>query len=106
MSAYDGAMDADRMWKAYQLFYFAFLETQEKQPFRHIKDNLCSAMSDTDKVKVNKILVNLPKKSMTSEDKERKQRILQRLFYQESRTILTLKLYTSALETVGYLPVF
>ena len=100
LSAYDGAVDVDRKWKAYQLFYFAFFSTEEKNKYRPVKDKLVASLTDKSKKKINELLILVPKRSMTGDGKARKQRILDRLFRQEKRTQLTLLLYISALEPV------
>ena len=100
LSAHDLAVDTNRMWDAYTLFYFSFLTIPDKEKYRQVKDILTANMSERSKEKLNACMITVQKRSMTGDGKERKKRITNKIFVQSKRSRLTLFLYIAALEQI------
>ena len=98
LSAFNLAVDTNRLLDAYTLFYFAFIkERREQVRYQHIvlelqhKKNLSAEA-------VKNVQVPLSKKKMTADGVERKERIINCLFYSRKRTRMLLGIYVSVLE--------
>ena len=90
LSAYDVAVDTERLFKAYQVFYFAFLPKSVKRDYIEIVLEVSKSLhiSIESSKRIREIRSELASKKLTEDGKNRKQRIVEKLFFQESKTKL------------------
>lgn len=98
LSAYDIALSTQRLYDVYRIFYFPFVDNQAKYK-KEIQIEINKLPTLKSQLRVQSILevLKLKFKTMTKEGKQRKQRIVERLFHNNVKTCLILNLYVSAL---------
>lgn len=99
LSCYDAALNNLRMLDAFVLFYYAFLNDSDKTIYFSslCKIYLQKNVSSESKAKIKNIQNYLAQKKLTLDGRERKRRIIQKIFYQIRKTKLILHFYTAAL---------
>lgn len=99
LSAYDVAIDTERLFKAYQVFYFAFLPKSLKKDYVEVILEACKSLqiSIESSKRIREIRTDLASKKFTEDGRNRKQRIVEKLFYQERKTKLQLSFYIAVL---------
>lgn len=100
LSAHKLAVDTIRLLDSYTVFYYAFLEKSENQKYKSLLSNILKRheVLDASKQELDRIHVKLKKKVMTKDGKDRKQRILNKLFDNRERTRIQLSMYMSVLD--------
>lgn len=98
LSGYDVAIDTDRLFKVYQVFYFAYLEKSRKRDYVEVivqasKDLHVSIESSR---RIRDIRCKIADEKLTDDGKARKQRIVEKLFIQEKKKKLQLSFYVAA----------
>lgn len=96
------AVDTDRLFDAYTVLYYSFLDKKEKLNLRKLVDFIFTKheVSEEGKSEMEKSIQKIAKKSMTKDGKERKERIKGKLFDERRKTIMLLSIYKSVLETL------
>lgn len=99
LSSYDRAIETTELMDAFLLFYFSFLSERDRDVYR---PNMKSVLQQHEvEVESRKRLYNIMKalseKKSTKEGKQRKESILDALFYTSEDTMLQLQVYTSVL---------
>ena len=99
LSAYDVAMDTQRLFKLYQVFYFAFLLKSRKKDYVDIVVEVSKSLhiSTESSKRIREILNKLASKKLTDDGKNRKQRIIEKLIFQKMKTKLQLSFYIAVL---------
>ena len=99
LSAYDVAIDTERLFKVYQIFYIAFLPKSLKNDYVEIvvEDSKDLHISVESSKRIREIRSELTAKKLTEDGKNRKHRIVEKLFYQEKKTKLQLSFYIAVL---------
>jgi hypothetical protein len=101
LSSLDVAMDTSRLFEAYTMFYYAFIPSDSMTAayttaivsiFRE------KEVSDEAQDRIREIRKVLAQKAMTEDGKNRKARIVKKLFTERKKTLLLLKFYVSALQ--------
>ena len=102
INAHKLAVDTDRLFDAYTVMYFAFLEKSDKQKLQKLIDSILvkHEVSKEGSVEIEKSLQKLAKKTMTKDGKERKERIIGKLYDERRKTVMLLCVYESVLETL------
>ena len=99
LSAYDVALDLQRLFDALILFYFSFLCPSDKQTYLHIVVSSYKnyKLSDAAKDSIRGLHSTLCNKTMTEAGRGRKKRIVDKLFHTQRQTKILLGFYISAL---------
>lgn len=102
INAHKLAVDTDRLFDAYTVMYFAFLEKSDKQKLQKLIDSILvkHEVSKEGSVEIEKSLQKLAKITMTKDGKERKERIIGKLYDERRKTVMLLGIYKSVLETL------
>lgn len=97
LSIYDVAQDFSRLFGAFLLFYFCFLEPSEKGVFLHIVIKIYKDLNvnKTGRDCIRKLHNELTEKHLTAAGKERKSRITRKLFVMNLKTKLIMHFYVS-----------
>ena len=87
------------MMTAFKVLYFAWLKNEEKQDYKDLITTIIRDTTQKEKRRITEIQEACSKKwrSLTSDGKERKKRILEKLFYTENVTRLHMKMYMDIL---------
>ncbi|XP_076440671.1 uncharacterized protein LOC143280062 isoform X1 [Babylonia areolata] len=103
LTVLDVAADTLRLMDGLTVYYFSFLSSSDQTLYAEIFEDVlgrirCS-VSDTGKKTVRQIQSTLAKKfrTFTKDGKERKEKIINKLFYKRSETLLILQFYISVL---------
>ncbi|XP_045193668.2 uncharacterized protein LOC123549557 [Mercenaria mercenaria] len=102
LSAYNLAVDTDRLLDAYTIFYTAFLKTGEQKKFQYLYEIILEkrGVSETSKEELLKIRKRLSKKKMTKDGQERKENVLLKLFDERKKTRMLLGVYIASLHSL------
>ena len=99
LSVYDVSVSTKRLFPAYMILYFGFMSQDNKESSREMLDALydhfCVSKSAQDFIEENH--ATLARKNMTTEGKERKQRIISKLWTLEKKTKMILNFYIGLL---------
>ena len=111
LSVYDISLDTIRLLDAFILFYFGFLSDSDqvlyKKKFVNILQTKSVSAQAQKRIEQLHTLMKAKKKTMTSDGKNRKGRIIEKLFYQGDKTELTLHFYAATLRCLKeYICVF
>lgn len=102
LSNYNVSVSTLRMWDAYILFYFAYLDNEDQALYKYLVTNIYEQRNvSTDAQALISQLhkqIAAKKKSMTEDGKKRKERITKALFYRRKDTKLVLNFYAFVLE--------
>ncbi|KAJ8009977.1 hypothetical protein DPEC_G00069770 [Dallia pectoralis] len=99
LSAYDASMATHAMMPAYKIIYYGYLSTADKKLYReplelmYTKYHINQAARATIKV----FQEELNWKDMTPQCRERKKRVCQKLWHEETTTVLRLSIYRGVL---------
>lgn len=87
------------LWDALLLFYFSWMNEEDAKVYKDwIKDIYEKHALSTNEIKqIESIQTSLKKKNLTPEGKKRKERIIQRLFLEQQKTLLHMNIYNSIL---------
>ena len=99
LSAHKLAVDTIRLMDSYTVFYCAFFgKNSENQKYKSLLSNILKRhkVSDANKQEIDRI--KLKKNVITKDGKDRKQRILNKLFDNRERTRIQLSMYMSVLD--------
>ena len=93
------AMDTQRLFKVYQVFYFAFLLKSRKKDYVDIVVEVSKSLhiSTESSKRIREILNKLASKKLTDDGKNCKQRIIEKLIFQKMKTKLQLSFYKAVL---------
>lgn len=99
LSIYDAAQDLLRLLGALTVFYFSFLNTSNKSNFLHIVVSVYRAcnVGDFSRDHIRNLQKTLARKALTQQGKERKARIVKKLFDQRLETQLIANVLVSVL---------
>ena len=98
LNAHDQSIETSRLFDLYLVFYSAFLPVHLRAKYTLLLDNLMQKFSTHGaRQRVRQILSVMRGKTMTSDGKERKQRILTRLFEEQNKTLLQLDFYQASM---------
>ncbi|KAH3872469.1 hypothetical protein DPMN_035685 [Dreissena polymorpha] len=99
LSAHSLAVDTVRLIDAYSVFYYAFLSKSEQKKYTSLYKGILERrqVSQASKEALERMHSRVSKKKMTSEGKERKQKVLQKLFTDRTVTRMMLGIYMSSL---------
>ncbi|KAL6473244.1 hypothetical protein MHYP_G00194320 [Metynnis hypsauchen] len=99
LSAYDASMATHAMMPAYQVLYYGFLSTADKEVYKEPLESIFTKhnVNQTARARVEVVQDKLAKKGMTPQGRERKKRICQKLWHEETTTVLQLSLYKGVL---------
>ncbi|KAL6473267.1 hypothetical protein MHYP_G00194550 [Metynnis hypsauchen] len=99
LSAYDASMATHAMMPAYQVLYYGFLSTADKGLYKEPLESIFTKhnVNQTARARVEVVQDKLAKKGMTPQGRERKKRICQKLWHEETTTVLQLSLYKGVL---------
>lgn len=98
LSVLEVSTDTLRLFDAYTIMYFGFVTTQAERTdyLRHCVEVYHRLhLSEDARTRIREIQAKLKDKKMTKEGKERKQKVIQRLFVERKKTLLILHFYTS-----------
>jgi hypothetical protein len=81
MTCYDIAAGTLRLWEAYYVFYFGFLKLEDRKDYQPVINKILDdrKVSEPARAKLQSIHNYLKKKSMTSDGKSRKGRIIEKV---------------------------
>ena len=99
LSVYDVTVSTNTILDALTVFYYGFLSTEERkvnQP-RVVEIYFRNSVSDKARDRIRVIHSVLAKKNMTKDGKERKERIIDRLFRDRKTTTMIMSVYTAVL---------
>ena len=97
------------MFDVYVVLYFSFLNKQDKKLYKSRHNGIYShcEISEESKVRIEASQNVLSKKRLTKEGKERKERMLEKLFIIKKKTRLYLSVYSSSLQLMKrYVKIF
>ena len=97
LSVLDVTNGAVKLLKALTLFYFSFLEKDEKTIYDDLIKDIFRGVEEKGIQSIKTIISRLAKKTMTPEGKARKKRILDALFTHRPQTLLIMHLYSAVL---------
>ena len=99
LSIYDVTCDIIRMWDALLLFYYSFLPTSEKDTYKNVVDEIYQQyeIDNATRNGIKKLQKIMAVKNMTTDGKNRKKRIYQKLFFFREKTRIMMKIYGSVL---------
>ncbi|XP_052282792.1 uncharacterized protein LOC127879778 [Dreissena polymorpha] len=99
LSAYDLAVSTLRMWSAYQVFYYAFIDKAFKADYWPVVKAILVAckVSQPAKEQIKAIIAEVGAKKMTADGQKRKKEIVEKVMFQERKTLLILYFYASVL---------
>ena len=98
LNAHDQSLETSRLFDLYLIFYSAFLPVHLRAKYTHLIDNLMKKFpTHGARQRVREILSIMRGKSMTPEGKQRKQRIINRLFEEQQKTLLQLDFYQASM---------
>lgn len=109
MSAYDCSISTVRLWDVYIVFYFGFLSSRDRELYGDVLLPIFEkhAVSHAGKQQIKDMWQILARKNMTEAGRYRKERIVNKLFHQESKTQLLLFLYIAVFPMLkGYVMLF
>jgi hypothetical protein len=100
LSCYDLSVSTLRMIDAFTLLYFAFIPANRKIKCTSVKIEILRRknVSSRAELRIGEILEDIASKKMTDEGKERKERIIVKLFTSRRKTDLLLNFYKSVLQ--------
>ena len=99
LSVLDATTDTMRLMDAYVVFYYSFLKREDQPLYQHLCLEIYQkhATSVEARALIRGIQSKLRQKKMTPDGKERKDRILERLFIQRKKTLLIMSFYRSVM---------
>ena len=97
LSVLDVSLLILQMWAALTVMYFTWIPKEEKQVYKEICDQAKANVSTQGKAALNKLLQPLQTKQLTGPGKERKKRIVEKLYYERDKTMLYLTMYCELL---------
>ncbi|XP_060789431.1 uncharacterized protein LOC132894118 isoform X2 [Neoarius graeffei] len=97
LSAYDTAKTDLEMMDAFTTMYFAWLPAEMKSTYKVYVNSIISDLSAEMKNKVNGMQQLCQQKALTDDGRKRKQRIVEKIFYQREWTLGLLNMYVSVL---------
>ena len=101
LSAYDRSLDILRLWDGYKLFYHGFLTPSDRAKYEDVMSDILQQhnVSVQQKAVIQKIWRDLSerKKTLTEDGKKRKERIFNKVLFQEKKTLLVLNFYKAVL---------
>lgn len=92
LSCYDVAVETLRMWDVLSIFYYAYLNTEDKETYKPIMLNIYRKRKlESEKLqKVKKIQEQLKKlKPSTTDGKNRRERIIEKVFFFKKKNHFT-----------------
>ena len=109
LTVYDITISTIYMFDVYVVLYFSFLNKQDKKLYQSRFNGIYSRheISEESKARIEASQNVLSKKRLTKEGKERKERILEKLFIIKKKTRLYLSVYSSSLQLMKrYVKIF
>lgn len=107
LSAYDVGHSTKRMFKAFVLFYYGFLPSDMKGTYKDVIIKIQEGLNEEAKGRIRAIHAELGRKRMTPEGRQRKDRIISKVLYEETKTLLILNFYLGVLPVLkNYVMVF
>ena len=101
LSAYYRSLDILRLWDGYKLFYYGFLTPSDRATYEDVMSDILRRhnVSVQQKAVTQKIWHDLSekKKTLTEDGKKRKERIFDKVLFQEKKTLLVLNFYKAVL---------
>jgi len=99
LSSYDVSVSTLRLMNPYLVFYYSFLPHDTKGDYTDIVEGIynASSLSPESRDRIKEIQEVLSKKKMTDEGKERKKKVIERIFYTSLETNLILNFYVAVL---------
>jgi hypothetical protein len=101
LSAYDCSCSTSRMFDAFEVFYLAFMDKDDKELFREVvaKTLRKHGVSGPSMTRIKAIWEQLKKKvsTLTEDGKNRKKRIVEKVLIKAKKTKITMSFYQAAL---------
>ncbi|CAK6970466.1 hypothetical protein NQZ68_031049 [Scomber scombrus] len=95
LSAYDGSMATHAMMPAYKELYYGYLSTADKELYREPLELMYTKynVNQAARARIKVVQEELNRKGMTPQGRERKKRVCQKLWHEETTTVLQLSIY-------------
>ncbi|XP_034548453.1 uncharacterized protein LOC117819281 [Notolabrus celidotus] len=95
LSAYDASMATHAMMPAYKVLYFGYLSTADKELYREPLELIYTkySVNQAARARIRTMHEELNRKGMTPQGRERKKRVCQKLWHEETTTVLQLSIY-------------
>ncbi|KAK5894859.1 hypothetical protein CesoFtcFv8_011507 [Champsocephalus esox] len=92
-------MATHAMMPAYRVLYYGFLSTADKELYRESLELMYTKyhVNQAGRVRIKVVQEELNRKGMTPQCRERKKRVCQKLWHEETTTVLRLSIYMSLL---------
>ncbi|KAF3857796.1 hypothetical protein F7725_010997 [Dissostichus mawsoni] len=99
LSAYDASMATYAMMPAYRVLYYGFLSTADKELYREPLELMYTKyhVNQAGRARIKVVQEELNRKGMTPQGRERKKRVCQKLWHEETTTVLRLSIYMGLL---------
>ncbi|KAL0978791.1 hypothetical protein UPYG_G00175240 [Umbra pygmaea] len=99
LSAYDVAITTQRMLPAYKVLYYGFMDKEDKALYKDPLGQLFTnyKVSEKAQTQIGSFHEDLSKKGMTQLDKDRKKRVVRKVWHEATITELHLSVYTGVL---------
>ena len=111
LSVFDVSVDTSRLMQAYIVFYFGFLDKRDQSLYKEkvdeILDDCKVSVQARRKIETHHSHMAKKIKTLTKDGKERKMRILEKIFFTHEKTMLVLHFYIATLKSLkDYVCVF
>ena len=104
LSVFDISVDTTRLMQAYTVFYFGFLHKQDQSLYKERVNEILNdcEVSKQSKIKIEKLHSNMANKvkTLTKEGRARKERIVDKIFFKNEKTMLVLHFYSATLKSL------
>ena len=97
LSVFDITLPNLNMMNALIVFYWAWMPPNDRDAYKVFVDNIVDPLSREARNAIKEIQSKLRVKKLTEDGKKRKQRIVEKIFYQKSKTSLFMGLYLDLL---------
>ncbi|XDV25516.1 hypothetical protein PO909_029430 [Leuciscus waleckii] len=99
LSCYDVGLSTQTMLPAYKVLYFLFMDEEDKALYKEPLEQLYSAHHVNEKAqrRIQSLHKDLSGKGMTQQGRDRKRRVVKKLWHEDTKTELHLCVYTGVL---------
>ncbi|XP_055031854.2 uncharacterized protein [Misgurnus anguillicaudatus] len=99
LSCYDVGLSTQTMLPAYKVLYFGFMDEEDKALYKEPLEQLYAAhhLNEKAKRRIQSFHKDLSGKGMTLQGRDRKQRVVKKLWHEDTKTELHLSVYTGVL---------
>ncbi|RXN22565.1 hypothetical protein ROHU_023414 [Labeo rohita] len=97
LSAYDASMATHAMMPGYKVLYYGYLSTADQELYREPLELTKYHVNQAARARIKVVHETLNRKGMTPQGLERKRRVCQKLWHEETTTVLQLSIYMGVL---------